>query len=355
VSERDVTVAAAQLVSLSQSILEAVGTPEDIASMVASSLVDANLAGHDSHGVLRLPSYVEHVRNGHVKPAERPTAETLGAACARIDGRWAWGQPAAQLAIATARQIAMQAGSAVVVIAHCNHIGRLGEYVERLSAAGMIGIVMSNSKVAVAPYGGYTRLLGTNPFAWSAPRDSTAPPVVVDFATSSVAEGKLRTARAGDSRPPVGAIVDRDGTPTDDPEAFYAGGALTTFGGHKGYGLSVMAELTAGILSGAQPSCLPGYDNGNGTCVIAIDIQRFVPLSQFVRLSEDFSTRIEGAPPAPGVSMVLMPGQPEWRARRARSEEGVSIPIPTYEAIQALLAELGLPQPKRETIRNSRD
>jgi LDH2 family malate/lactate/ureidoglycolate dehydrogenase len=241
-------VSADELTSLSRSILEAVGTPEDFAWIVAASLVDANLAGHDSHGVLRLTSYVANVRGGQVHPAARANMEPLGGACARVDGGWGWGQPAAHLATDTATDLARAHGVGLVTINRCNHIGRLGEYVEKLSRAGLMGFMICNSRPAVAPFGGYTRLLGTNPIAWSAPQHDGRKPLVVDIATAAVAEGKLRVAHAAGAAAPPGAVVDKDGHPSEQTAAFYDGGALTTFGGHKGFGLSVMAELMGGVL-----------------------------------------------------------------------------------------------------------
>ena len=330
-----------ELRRLSQSILEAVGTPEDLAAIVAESLVDANLAGHDSHGVIRIPSYVAAVRGGQVQPAARAERQELGGACGRVDGEWGWGQPAARLAVDVAVDIASREGVGVVAIGRCNHIGRLGEYVERFAAAGMMGIAICNSRAAVAPFGGYTRLLGTNPIAWSAPHASGKPPVVVDFATSTIAEGKLRVAHVDGGQAPAGAVLDSKGRPSQDPAAYYEGGALTTFGGHKGFGMSVMAELMGGVLSGSGPSSLAGYDNGNGTLMLAIDVERFLPLAAFLEQQEGLSSTIHDAPTVPGVEMVMMPGEPEWRSRRRRAAEGVPVPGATYQAIVEIATELG--------------
>lgn len=333
---------AEELRRLSQSILEAVGTPEDLAAIVAGSLVDSNLAGHDSHGMIRLISYVAAVRTGQVRPEARAHKESLGGACARVDGGWGWGQPAAHLATDAAFDLAVTHGVGLVSIGRCNHIGRLGEYVEKLSRAGQMGLVTCNSKPSVAPYGGYTRLLGTNPIAWSAPQPSGKPPLVVDLATATIAEGKLKVARSAGAKAPPGALVDIDGRASQDPAAFYDGGALTTLGGHKGFGLSVMAELMGGVLSGTGPSCLPGYNNGNGTIVLAIDVKRFLPAGDFLAQAEAFCDEMRAAPRAPGFDEILTPGEPEWRSRRKRTEEGIPVPAATYKAILDVASELGL-------------
>jgi LDH2 family malate/lactate/ureidoglycolate dehydrogenase len=335
-------VRAEELTSLSRSILEAVGTPEDLASIVAASLVDANLAGHDSHGVLRLTSYVGNVRGGQVHPAARAHMESLGGACARVDGGWGWGQPAAHLATDTAADLARAHGAGLVTVGRCNHIGRLGEYVEKLSRAGLMGFMICNARPAVAPFGGYTRLLGTNPIAWSAPQQDGRTPLVVDIATAAIAEGKLRVAHAAGAAAPPGAVVDKDGHPSEQTAAFYDGGALTTFGGHKGFGLSVMAELMGGVLSGSGVSSVPGFEYSNGTALLAIDVGRFLPATEFMEQAGAFADVVHAAPRAPGFDEILMPGEPEWRSRTRRIAEGIPIPAETHRAILDLAAELGV-------------
>ena len=341
-AERGVRYKGPDLKRLGQAILEAVGTPEDLAAIVAGSLVDANLAGHDSHGVIRLTSYVAGVRSGQVQPGARAVVESLGDACARVDGAWGWGQPAAHIATDTASKLARANGVGLVTVGRCNHIGRLGEYVEDLSRAGQIGLMTCNSPPAVAPYGGYTRLLGTNPIAWGAPRSPGKPPIVVDFATASIAEGKLRIAHANGSKAPLGAVVDKSGQPTTDTAAFYDGGALTTFGGHKGFGLSVMAELMAGMLSGTGLSSDPDYSNGNGTMLLAIDVGRFLPASDFMEQADALDRRLHAAPTAAGFNAIQMPGEPEWRSRAERTSEGIPVAGATLRAINDLAQELGL-------------
>src|SRR5260370_887226 len=175
-AEPGVRVQAADLRRSSQSILEAVGTPADLGSIVASSLVDANLAGHDSHGVIRLMSYIAGVRSGQVQPAARAGIESLGGACARVDGAWGWGQPAAHLATDSAADLARANGVGLVTIGRCNHIGRLGEYVEKLSRAGLIGLMTCNARSAVAPYGGFTTTCGANTVPPAGRREERPPP-----------------------------------------------------------------------------------------------------------------------------------------------------------------------------------
>ena len=335
-------IVATTLQRLGESILEAVGTPPDLARIVAASLVAANLAGHDSHGVMRLPSYVEFVRTGHVVPAARPSVESRHGATTMLDGHRGWGQPAARLAAETAIALAAEHGIGAVSVHRCNHIGRLGEYVEAMTRAGMMGLALCHGGPAVAPYGGRDRLLGTNPFAWAAPTADPQRPLVLDFATAAVAEGKLQVARATGQAIEPGLIVDAQGRPSTSLPDFYAGGALRPFGGHKGYALSVMVEFLAGALSGAAPSCLPEYDGSNDTLMIACDIATFRPLAGFVDQAARFYATVKASQPAEGFDAVVLPGEPEAQARRQRLEGGIPLPEQTRTELRELAAQLGL-------------
>lgn len=337
------TFSAAALDRLTRSILAAAGTPPDLASTVAESLVGANLAGHDSHGVMRLLSYVGFVRAGHVRPAARPEVVRQRQATAIVDGRWGWGQPAARLATDTAMALATEHGIGAVTVQHCNHIGRLGEYVERITRAGMMGLALCNAGPVVVPYGGRDRRLGTNPIAWAAPTAEPEQPIVLDFATAAVAEGKLRVAVAKGQQIAPQMIVDAQGHPSTTPDDFYAGGALLPFGGHKGYALSVMVELLAGALSGAAPSCLPEYDGSNGTVIVAVNIADFRPLEGFVDQSQRLRTAMTDSQPAEGFRTVSLPGDPEATARQQRLESGIPLPAQTWRDLVELAAQLGTP------------
>lgn len=331
-----------QLESVGRAVLEGLGTPPDLAQLVSHSLVESNLVGHDSHGMMRLMQYANFVRAGQVIPDARCALlkQTQGAAV--VDGAFGWGQPAAQFAVSTATALADQYGVSAITISHCNHIGRLGEYVETIARAGCIGIAMANVDPSVAPFGGRTRMLGTDPMAFAVPQGAGHDPVMVDLATSGVAEGKLRVARDKGETVPPGLIIDKEGNPSTDPNAFYNGGALLPFGGHKGFGLAVMCELMGGALSGMAPSCLPEYAGGNGTLLIALKIAAFVPLAQFTDQADRFARAIQSAPPAPGTTSVLMPGTPEWQMRRNRLERGIELPERTWNDIRKLAEQLNV-------------
>lgn len=335
------TIPAPRLRALAEELIAALGTPADLAAIVADSLVEANLAGHDSHGVLRLPWYARQVREGQVRPAERPRLLGVSGAAARVDGRLGWGAPAARLAAETAIAAARAQGAAAASIVNCNHIGRVGAYVLQIARAGMVGLALCNASRAVAPFGGHGRLMGTNPFAMAAPGGPGDEPLVLDFATSGVAEGKLRVARARGEQVAPGLLRDAAGQATQDPAAFYAGGALETFGLHKGSGMSLMIELLARGLGGADPT-LEGPRGFNGTLIMALDIAAFAPAEQFAGAAGRLAAEAHATPPLPGVARVLLPGEPERISRAARLAAGVPIPDATWAELAELAGELGL-------------
>jgi LDH2 family malate/lactate/ureidoglycolate dehydrogenase len=333
----------AVLQRLGEELLMAVGAPPDLATAVAASLVEANLAGHDSHGMQNLPGYLNAARDGRLQPAARPQVTGRQAATATIDGGWGWGQPAARLATETAIALAEEFGVSAVVIKRCNHIGRVGQYVEIMARAGMTGIVLANAGPAVAPHGGAERRLGTNPIAWAAPTADPERPLLLDFATSTVAGGKLRLAQIrGQQTIPPGLILDAGGRSSTRLDDFFAGGALLPAGGHKGFAMGVMLEVLGGLLSGGSPACLPSYAGGNGTLLIAFHIARFQPLDGFIEQVEQFSATLKNTRPAEGFDEVLLPGEPEARARLQRREHGIPLPEPTWQELCDLAAQLGV-------------
>jgi len=335
------TFTAEQLEQIGCAVLERAGTPADLAQLVIHSLVASNLLGHDSHGILRLMSYVDLVRSGRVKPTARAVVTQQFGAMAIVDGLYGWGQPAAQLAARTAASLAELHGVGAVTIAHCNHVGRLGEYADIIARDGCIGIAMANVGPGLAPFGGRTRMLGTNPMAYAVPRGPGENPILLDFATSGVAEGKLMVARDKGTAVAPGLIIDKEGLATTAPNDYFDGGALLTFGLHKGYGLSVMCELLGGALSGTGPSSLADFDGGNGTLIMALKIAAFVTPDQFADHVERLYGAIKASPPKPGVEAVLMPGDPEWQTRDDRLEHGIQLPERTWREIQTLAREVG--------------
>lgn len=321
------------LTAVAEQILTAAGASPVNASAVAASLVESDLVGHDSHGVRRLVPYLEQIRAGRLDPAVEPAVEPRAPAASTVDCRFGFGQVAARLATSEARRLAAEHGAGVVAIRNCNHVGRLGEYVQTLAEDGAVGLAFGNADPSVAPFGGRERRLGTNPLAWAAPRSADRPPVVADFATAGIAEGKLALARAAGEEVPPGLVVGPDGEPTTDPADFYRGGALLPFGGHKGYGISVLIEIVAGLLTGTGVSSLPGYDGTFGTVLIAVDIATFTPLEEFRRQCEEFCVLLGNTP---GRSQVLAPGEIEANTRADRLRDGIPLAASTWRDLSGL-------------------
>ena len=336
---------AASLHQFARELLLSAGTPSAAATRVADSLVNANLTGHDSHGVLRLLSYLDGVRLGHVDPTAIPEVVSESGATAIVDARNGWGQPAMWLATAAAVARAREFGLGASVVRHSYHIGRVAPYVESVAGESMIGIAMANAAPAVAPFGGRSRVMGTNPFAWAVPRGQGLPPVCLDVATAGVAEGKLRVARAKGLPVPAGNIVDRDGLPSTDPQHFYDGGALLAFGGHKGSGIGLLVQLVGLGLAGLDTSAYDGPRGVNGPFLLAIDVTRFAPLADFTGLIDAQIETFLASQPTEGIERVLLPGQPEMATRSAREREGIPVPDSTWSDLARLAAEHGVPIP----------
>jgi uncharacterized oxidoreductase len=324
-----------ELTRFAAAVLTALGAADPVATEVARSLVLANLVGHDSHGVIRLVQYADFIADGQIRPAAAAVTTARRGATGVVDAAWGFGQPAALLASRLLTELAHEHGSASVTIRNCNHIGRLGEYVGLLADAGLAALAFCNSGAVVAPYGGSGRALGTNPIAWAAPGGADGP-LVVDFATASVAEGKLKVAEAEGSDLPEGLIVDSRGHPSRRPADFYAGGALLPFGGHKGSGLSIMIELLGGLLTGMGTAPTAGYAGGNGTVMLAMDVTAFVSAPAYRAKAHEFCAQLVAKGAGPGGGRVLLPGEPESRTLSHRLAAG----IPVGEGVQQMIFEL---------------
>jgi LDH2 family malate/lactate/ureidoglycolate dehydrogenase len=335
------TLSAADLHRLTAAIFRATGAPDDLATQVADVLVDNHLAGHDSHGILRIPEYVDNVRAGEIVPTARPAVLEETPSTALVSGNWAFGQVTALFAADLAIEKALHERVAIVSVVQAGHTGRLAAFTERAARrdVAMFMAIGTVGRPITAPYGGAAAALGTNPVSFSLPNPD-GPPVTLDFATSAIAAGKIRVARAKHEPLPPGAILDRDGRPTTDSEAFFDGGFLLPFGAHKGYALAVIAELLSGPLAGAD--AYPGVTNRSGIFMFALDATAFRPLADYRRALAATLGRIKGVPPAPGFDEVLVPGEPEARMRERRRREGIPIPHATWEAVRAVAAELGV-------------
>lgn len=327
---------APRLVHFVGQIFQAAGAPAETAHLVAESLVGSDLAGHDSHGVVRVRQYLDSIAAGDVDPAALPVIAHEMGAVTMVDAHQGFGQVAARFAMETSITRARQYGLAATGLINCAHVGRLGEWVELAAEQAMIGLAFCNGSRPggiVAPYGSATRLLGTNPLAAAIPVEGR-PPLVIDFATSATAEGKLRVARNRGQAVLEGLILSKEGYPSTDPNDFYAGGVILPAAGHKGYGLSLLVEWLGGILTGSSCPAMPTFTRlGNGVLFIVLSIEAFRPAEAVLQDGAGLYDRVKNAPPAPGFQEVLLPGEPERRIAAQRRTEGINVDEATWNLL----------------------
>jgi LDH2 family malate/lactate/ureidoglycolate dehydrogenase len=342
-----VTVTIDELTTTVQGLVEAVGTPPDNAKVVTRLIVGSHLAGHDSHGVQHLPRYLEEAQNGLIMPAAQPEVISDSPSAALVRGNWGWGHVTADYVMRLAVEKASTSGIAMVSAVECNHIGRLGDYVEEAAAKGCIGILTSGGNAeelaTAAPFGGTKAVLAPNPIAFAFPADADHP-VLVDFATTIVAGGKLALAKAKGKQVQLGWIIDKHGKPTTDPNDYYDGGALLPFGEHKGFGVMVAAEILGRIFSGADDHSNTEhggtYFKHCGITFVAIRANLFD--SSFAARTSELSSRVRAVPPQPEVEAVMMPGDYEYKARVERVRNGrIDIPESTWEEVVSAARHLG--------------
>ena len=321
-------------------VFEAAGAPPSIAASVTRSLVLSDLSGHPSHGIMRVPSYVEFIDRGWIDPEATPSVSHKTSNTVLVSGNWGFGQLAAAEATESVTAMAKDVGIALAGVIDCNHVGRLGEWVEKAAAADVIVIMTIGGPyaLAAAPFGGGKGALGTNPIAAGVPAGSRDP-LILDFATTVLPVGKLRVARARGLPVPENSVLDRHGRPTTDPEDFFDGGVLLHFGGHKGYALAVLIDALASCLTGSEKT---ERDWKLGATLIGIDPAVLRPREEYGAAVDQLFDRITDVPPAPGFSEVLIPGEPERRARKKYDAAGVEVDDATLQALLKVADELGV-------------
>lgn len=333
-----------RLAEIVASVFVAAAAPEHSARQVAESLVENNLTGHDSHGVLRVGYYMRGLLDGSLDPHGKITVVRESASTALLDGGSNFGQICATHAMDTAMGKARACDVGVVAMRNSHHTGRMGEYVVRAARQGFIGMVFSSGARpggSVAPFGGVSRVFNTNPLAWGIPAKDHEP-VFLDCATSACAQGKLQAAEDKGVPIPEGWLLTADGVPTTDPSEQRRGGVMMPFGLHKGSGLSFLIEAMNAGLTGTHTAPHPDYVHGYTLVMTAINIEAFQPLDAFCEVVTDLITRVKAATPAEGVDEILVPGEPEWRTREQRLAEGLEIPDACWERIVEAGASAGL-------------
>ena len=322
-------------------------SPDEIA-LVADNLLEANLTGHDSHGIGMLPRYANAYREGGLRPNAHVDIKLDGGSLLALDGRAGFGQVVGHEAMTLGIERATAHGSCIVALANAHHLGRIGAWAEVAVAAGLVSIHFVNviTRPIVAPFGGGDARFGTNPFAVGIPVKGREP-VILDMATSVIAQGKARVAHNKGEQLPLGLLIDNHGEPTSDPgyaviEPF---GALRTFGEHKGFGLALVCELLGGALAGG----LALHDLGtgqqrvlNGMLTILIDPARLADDgAQFGQETRAFLDWVAGSPPVAGTERVLIAGEPERAARLRRSRDGIPIDPTTWNELLDAARKLG--------------
>ena len=331
-------VPASTLRAITTSSVVAVGAPPHVAAAVADHLVEANLVGHDSHGIHMLPGYLADARSGEIHAAAEPRVEWERDAAALLSGEWAFGQYTGRVAMDLAIKLARRSGIALVGIVRVTHLGRMGAYMQQAARAGCGAVAFVSGlggAVQAAPYGGARRAYGANPFAAGFPAAGDDG-LVVDYATTEIAGGKVALARAGGRMLPPGVLLDARGQPSTDPEDLFRGGALTSFGGHKGYGLALLVELMGCVLTGSDSLGEPagGGDRfgRSGATFIAMDADVFRPTGTAAAAAAAAFARVRATPALPD-SVIRIPGERASRTREARLRDGIPLPVATVMAL----------------------
>jgi hydroxycarboxylate dehydrogenase B len=325
------------------------------ARRIATYLTTANLTGHDSHGVIRVPVYVSWKKTGSVVPNQTPEVVVDTPSLAVVDGKFGYGQTVTPIAVRLGIEKCKKAGLAAVALRNAGHIGRVGDWAEMAAAEGLVSVHFVNAagSLLVAPFGGVEKRLSTAPYCVGIPRHGQDP-IVLDFATSIVAEGKCLVASRGGKKLPKGALIDADGSHSEDPHVLYGTytpdgprdhtkgtGAIRAFGEHKGSGLAFICELLGGALTGTG-STAPDRRFANGMLAFYVD-PGVIDTSNFfdgeIARYVDF---IRQTKPISGVDQVLIPGDPERKTRAERTKNGVPLPDDTWAAIVNTAREVGV-------------
>ncbi|KAB2872024.1 MAG: malate/lactate/ureidoglycolate dehydrogenase [Bauldia sp.] len=341
-----VTIKADRLADLVRDIFLAAGCSREEAGRIGKYLVEANLTGHDSHGVQRVPRYLQWKREGFIKADREVRIVSETPVLAVLDGQHGFGQTVAPLAVAKGIAMCKAMGLSAVTLRNAGHVGRVGDWAEMAAAEGLISIHFVNAagSVLVAPFGAIERRFSTAPYCVGIPREGAAP-IVLDFATSLVAEGKVLNASFGGKKIPDNALIAPDGTMSGDPHVLYGGfqptgpreyrqgkGAMRAMGEHKGSGLALVVELLGGALSGTGAAQL-GKTFANGMFSIYVDPKCFDTEGLFAPEVARFVGWVKEAKPIDPKEEVMVPGEPEARMKAKRLTEGVPLPDATWMAI----------------------
>jgi uncharacterized oxidoreductase len=344
----EIRVDAAALRSFVRKLWLKAGSSETEAQLIADHLVMSNLTGHDSHGVGMIPRYVRALNEGLLQPNRHAEIVRDAGAVLTVDGGLGFGQVIASEAMDHGIARAKQLGICAVALRNAHHIGRIGHWAEQCAAAGLASFHFVNVAgfAQVAPFGGFGGRFGTNPFCAAFPRDGK-PPLVLDFATSSMAVNKTRVAYNKGLPVPAGCLMDHEGRPTTDPKVMHEAplGSLHTFGGHKGFGMAVMCEIFAGALTGGftthEETRVKGSAIVNGMLSVIIDPSA-LDASDAQQEADAFVAWVKASPRLAGHGEIQAPGEPEGLVKAQRCASGIPIDATTWKQISEAAQALGL-------------
>ena len=350
-----VIIKVSRLIDFVADIFEHSHSSSEESRRIATYLTTANLTGHDSHGVIRVPVYIRWQKMGFIVPNQSAEIVVDTPSMVVVDGRFGYGQTVTPQAVKIGIDRCKKSGLAALALRNSGHLGRVGDWAEMAAAEGLVSIhfVTAAGSLLVAPFGGVEKRFSTAPYCVGIPRHGQDP-IVLDFATSIVAEGKVLVASRGGKKLPKGALIDADGTLSEDPSVLYGPyepegtrdhtkgtGAIRAFGEHKGSGLAFICELLGGALTGTGATSA-GRRFANGMLAIYIDPKVIDPASFFDGEIARYTDFIRATKPVSGVDQVLVPGDPERKMRAERTANGVPLPDDTWAAIVSTAREVGV-------------
>jgi LDH2 family malate/lactate/ureidoglycolate dehydrogenase len=336
-----------RLTDFATAVLESEGVPADDARLLAGCLVEAELWGHPSHGLLRLSWYVARIRTGVVDPAANAETVVDRGAVAVLDGHEGLGHVLTAHAAIEAVRRAKEQGVGVVAVRNSNHFGMAAHFTRMIAEQGCVGIITTNGSPAMAPWGGRAKAVGANPWSIATPAGEHGV-TVMDVANVNAARGKIYAARERGGSIPEGWALDAAGRPTTDPAAAIDG-VILPMAGHKGYAISFMMDVLSGVLTGSSfATGVSGPQqaerrSGSGHLVLAIDIAAVADPGSFGERMEALIAEMKAVPLAEGFEEIFFPGELEDRSRARTEREGIELPDKTVEALEQLAAETGVP------------
>ena len=336
-----------RLIDFATAVYQSVGMPEPDARLVADTLVQADLWGHQSHGVLRLGWYLDRVRNKVMNPVTTPEFVVNAGSIAVIDGHDGVGHVLTRLAQNEAVKRAKAHGMGAVAVRNSNHFGTCMYYTMSGARDGCVMLLTSNGGPAMAPWGGRKKIVGTNPWSVATPAGRHAP-FAVDMACTGVARGKIYLARQRREQIPLGWAINAAGEPTTDPQEAIDG-IILPMAGHKGYAIAAMVDVLSGVLTGSGflSKVFSPYktaDKSNcGHLMVALNIEAFMPLAEFNERMEAWVAEVKSVPLAKGYDEVFYPGEMEANNDLKNRRDGLALPADTIADLERIAVETGIP------------